>query len=821
MKKIFLLTVLLLSSGILFSQNLPDYSKLQSIVKQPSGWLTSPQGTKSTTVTINGFDNFYLGTDFGEPHIATNPTDPLNSICAFNINNFYYTLDGINWIKTTVEFPGYAVIGDPVVAYDSLGNAYYVQLYQNSQYGICVSKSTDKGVSWSSTYNIVTSTSGLCDKEWIAGDFTGGPFSNNLYVVWRQFGNTNMRFVRSTDHGQTWSSPITYVGDQGAYVAIGANGNVQGGSVYVACIYGNYLAVSRSSDGGLTFGSQVLATPFISGPGIICAGRYTVKGCIRTDCMPRMAADNSYTSTRGNVYIVYAAKPAGTDLCDIYLVRSTNQGVNWSTPVRVNDDNTTSDQWMPAINVDKNGKVFISWFDSRVDSIANSLTKVYGTVSTDGGLTFTPNNAISSVSFNPDNMKVSQGTGQAYYIGDYIGMAATNNVGYAVWMDGRSNSLGSYTAYYPDFAMTANKTQLTINNNDSTTVVIKVPGINGPYNGRVKFSASLDTLPLSGTISLSFANGKDSITNFPDSVTLKIKTIGSVTTKLYKLNIVGRGVNGTPAHRRTIDLAVNSSFLNVGSNRDGVAQFIVNGITYTSRQFFTFPNGSVVNIQAPSPQVLGSNRYVFLNWSNSGDTNQILTINGSLNLTVNYKVQYKLSVISAHGTIIGNGSYFDSAANFQFGVYPRVVINGGITYYFRGWNGLGSGGYTSPDSTGLDSIKTWAMSNPILEQARWTLWPNAINQLGTEIPLVYNLFQNYPNPFNPTSTIKYDIVKEGIVKIAIYDILGKQVDLLVNSRHSPGKYEVTLNAENLASGVYYYKITAGDFVAIKKMVIIK
>jgi len=184
-------------------------------------------------------------------------------------------------------------------------------------------------------------------------------------------------------------------------------------------------------------------------------------------------------------------------------------------------------------------------------------------------------------------------------------------------------------------------------------------------------------------------------------------------------------------------------------------------------------------------------------------------------------MQYKLSVISAYGTTIGNNSFFDSAANFQFGVYPRVVNSGGINYYFRGWNGLGQGGYTSPDSTGLDSIKTWSMNNPILEQARWTQWPNSINKLGNEIPLVYNLFQNYPNPFNPTTTVKYDIVKEGIVRIAVYDILGKQVELLANTKHSPGKYEVIFNAENLASGIYYYKITAGDFVAVKKMVIIK
>ena len=817
MKKTLLLIVLLLSTGVLFSQNLPDYSKLQSIVKQPSGWLTSPLGTTSTTITTNGFDNFYLGVDFGEPYIATNPNDPLNSVCAFNMNNFYYTLNGYNWIKTGVAFSGFAVIGDPVLTFDSLGNTYYIQLYQNgSTYGLVVAKSTDKGITWGAESSVYSTSVGLCDKEWIAADFTGGPYSNNIYVVWRQFGSTNMRFVRSTNFGQTWSSPMTYTGDQGAYVTIGANGSIQGGSVYIACAYGSSTRVSRSTDGGLTFGSAVTAASF-SGPGIICSGRYTVKGCIRTDNFPRMAADNSYTSTRGNVYEVYAS----AQYPDIYLVRSTNQGTTWSAPVKVNDDNTTTDQWMPSINVDKNGKIYISWYDSRVDPSNNLLTKLYGTVSTDGGLTFAPNFPISDVSFNPDNMKVSQGSGQAYYIGDYIGTSITNNVGYAVWMDGRNNSLGSYTGFYPDFAMTTSKSEVALNNNDSSSLYVKVPALKGQYSGRVKFTAALDTLPSSGTITFSFANGKDSITTFPDSVMLKIKASSSVTTKLYKINIIGKGVNGTPVYKRAIDLAINSSFLIVGTNREGVVQFNVNGTSYMNHQTFVLPNNSNALIQAPSPQVQGSVRYVYLNWSNGGDTNQNIIVNGALNLTATYKVQYKLVIVSSQGNTFGGNNFYDSAAYFQFGVNSRTIINGGTTYYFRGWTGAGVGGYTSPDSTGLDSVVTWALHNPVLEQARWTSWPNSIRQIGSEIPLVYNLFQNYPNPFNPSTTIKYDIVNQGIVRISIYDILGKEVNTLVNSLHSPGKYEVVMNVDNLSSGIYYYKITAGNFNAVKKMIIIK
>src|SRR5205823_98879 len=105
------------------------------------------------------------------PFIATNPRDPLNSFCGFNINAVYYTLDGYSWIRNVPTFPGFSVIGDPVMTYDSLGTAFYVQLYQNgSTYGLTVVKSTNKCVTWLAPVNVFGTTVGLCDKEWVTAD---------------------------------------------------------------------------------------------------------------------------------------------------------------------------------------------------------------------------------------------------------------------------------------------------------------------------------------------------------------------------------------------------------------------------------------------------------------------------------------------------------------------------------------------------------------------------------------------------------------------------------------------------------------------------
>ena len=89
------------------------------------------------------------------------------------------------------------------------------------------------------------------------------------------------------------------------------------------------------------------------------------------------------------------------------------------------------------------------------------------------------------------------------------------------------------------------------------------------------------------------------------------------------------------------------------------------------------------------------------------------------------------------------------------------------------------------------------------------------------IPRVYSLSQNYPNPFNPVTSIKYSIPKQSLVRLVVYDILGREITTLVNEMKQPGNYNVSFDASGYASGVYFYRIQAGDFTDVKKMVLIK
>lgn len=88
-------------------------------------------------------------------------------------------------------------------------------------------------------------------------------------------------------------------------------------------------------------------------------------------------------------------------------------------------------------------------------------------------------------------------------------------------------------------------------------------------------------------------------------------------------------------------------------------------------------------------------------------------------------------------------------------------------------------------------------------------------------PVVFELAQNYPNPFNPLTNIKYSIATESSVKLIVFNSIGQEVAQLVNETQQPGNYSLGFNAVALSSGVYFYKLIAGDFVATKKMLLVK
>jgi hypothetical protein len=203
----------------------------------------------------------------------------------------------------------------------------------------------------------------------------------------------------------------------------------------------NAIGFNKSIDGGVHWGTAERILNITGIRGFWYHKNSAVpKKPIRINSFPSMAVDKSGGQYNGYIYIVWANEGAGSDSADIHLSKSTDDGSTWSTPIKVNNDNTTNDQWFPWITVDSNGMVTITFYDSRNDP-NNQLTETWCAESTDGGNTFN-NFQVSSGAFTPYPI-YSNG-----YMGDYIGITSVPYNSFSVWMSYANN--GKYQAYNSD-----------------------------------------------------------------------------------------------------------------------------------------------------------------------------------------------------------------------------------------------------------------------------------------------------------------------------------------------------------------------------------
>lgn len=145
-----------------------------------------------------------------------------------------------------------------------------------------------------------------------------------------------------------------------------------------------------------------------------------------------------------------------------------------------------------------------------------------------------------------------------------------------------------------------------------------------------------------------------------------------------------------------------------------------------------------------------------------------------------------------------NGSSWKLIGNFRFAgtLADKVIIS----------DAAKTNNYIVADAIKIDSY------DPVLTD---------IKDISAELPHYFSLDQNYPNPFNPSTNITYKIMSEQFVTIKIYDVLGKEVAILANEMKKPGSYKINYSAKNLVSGIYIYRLTAGNYTESKKMVLLR
>jgi hypothetical protein len=342
--------------------------------------------------------------------------------------------------------------GDPVLAQDSVsGDVYLSALKWASLDDIQIYKSADHGVSFGAPVGAATGIPGtgdILDKEWMAVDNFAGTGQGNVYLALRDFasGGPNtardgILFFRSTDGGTTWGP------NQGAMLVASGSFNVQGAfvlvgldhSVYVFWLdqtagsgTSNIIKFRKSTDQGATFAPAVTVATLAN---VRANGDLLLGGEFATNSYPQAAVN----PVSGDLYLVYndLGPNMSGDAANIYFRKSSNGGTTWGAPVRVNDDATTNDQFLPTLAVTPDGThLFVGFYDRRLDP-GNSLIDRFGAVATIAGstVTFQPNFRITNQSFP---VAVDQDPSVApEYMGDYDSAAADNSLFYTIWADNR------------------------------------------------------------------------------------------------------------------------------------------------------------------------------------------------------------------------------------------------------------------------------------------------------------------------------------------------------------------------------------------------
>ncbi|NVO19586.1 MAG: T9SS type A sorting domain-containing protein [Bacteroidetes bacterium] len=410
--------------------------------------------TVTTSNSTQSENSIFVSPTNGAAAINSNNSTPQPSTGSIYGADEFNTSDSSSTWGGTFQGAGGGNSGDPTTAIDRSGR-WYVGFINNTS-GQSVAYSDNQGVNWT-VKAVAAAPSGfnnMLDKNhmWIDNS-ESSPYEGNLYDAWTTFGGTNdsqIGISRSTDRGNSWSSAVHISSavnagshNQGVNIKTGPDGQVY----VVWAIYDAYpadedaLGMARSLDGGATY---LPATRIITN--IKGIRNHGVTQSMRVNSFPSMAVDLSNGPHRGNIYIVWTnVNTPGVNTgsgVEVYLIKSSDQGLSWSTPVKVNTDplGTNKQHYLPWVTCDpSNGNVSIVFYDNR--NVTSTQAEAWCAISIDAAETFT-DFAVSDVAFTPSPIPNMASN----YMGDYLGITANYGVVYPCWTDTRSGHCMTYVS---------------------------------------------------------------------------------------------------------------------------------------------------------------------------------------------------------------------------------------------------------------------------------------------------------------------------------------------------------------------------------------
>jgi len=341
----------------------------------------------------------------------------------------------------TWTFPGVIEPGvfrsDPVLDADKDGNVFYNSLTNSPEFLCDVFKSSDGGSSWDGG----TFAQGG-DKQWMTIDKTDGSGSGHNYSFWTSSFSVCSPdfFTRSTDGGASFEDCVSIPNDpQWGTLTVNSDGDL-----YVGGTIGFDFVVAKSINAknpAVTVSWNMNTVVDLDGS--ISFGEGPNPGGLLGQTW--IAVDTSGGPYHNNVYLLCTVdRHSSSDPADVMFARSTDGGVSWSSPIRINDDpGTTAYQWFGTMSVAPSGRIDVVWLDTRDNSVSN-ISALYYSNSTDGGATWSTNERLS------DYFNSHLGWPNQNKMGDYFDMVSDNNGASLAWAATFNGEQDVYYSYIAD-----------------------------------------------------------------------------------------------------------------------------------------------------------------------------------------------------------------------------------------------------------------------------------------------------------------------------------------------------------------------------------